>query len=592
MPATRSTRSTRSTRATRSAKDAIDEASEGAQAAETEAKVAIDGAERQAEPQVGSGGDAKGKEKGRASTRKVAAAGNGAASNRAKASTSSNGKSARSPKKEKGAGDDEEEEVQEQVEPDQSSQSEAVQMSSATKAEVAHASPAVEVETHSAKTNSEAVSGMEESNTPADGQVPQGSEAAQEPIALVIESDPVVLAAPSGDAAPPRRRAADSATSDATKHTAMEMAGHGHESEPVTAPLDDKPATCVSPVMQDTKEDVEMSKTELAQAPSTRSSARQARRAAGAKAATDSLRLDERKREEQADVAMTDAAAEEETTSATLAPGQVDQPIEAEQASRSEMSPTRERENKESAVAPATKDERRVRPRMDNELAKRGKRMFGMLNSTLGKAKEENERMASGEGAKRRAELASRLANKRAANERLVECARRLSQLESQIILQASKISSSESAFNALRSSKHRLASFLVTPVGNRLRDVQMEKRERAKEVPNAIGPPSDRGEDATDDAMAKAEAEWTEDKAKMVKELDELKRKYAALQAEMDQESAEAASLAPLRPTAQAPKRAERVDEEMGERDADEEVRRDANGEALSLEDAEMVLS
>lgn len=81
------------------------------------------------------------------------------------------------------------------------------------------------------------------------------------------------------------------------------------------------------------------------------------------------------------------------------------------------------------------------------------------------------------------------MANKRAATERLVEATRRSAQLEAQILAQASKISACEHALNISRSSKHRLASFLVTPIGPTLREAQVQKQEQAKEVPNAIGP-------------------------------------------------------------------------------------------------------
>ena len=109
---------------------------------------------------------------------------------------------------------------------------------------------------------------------------------------------------------------------------------------------------------------------------------------------------------------------------------------------------------------------RRTR-RLDLDSSKRGNRMFGLLNSTLTKAKEDNEKRNKGEAARKRAEIEARLQQKLQVEpirqRQLEDLMKRLRQLIRQLYEIAIDIETKESAIRLRKAQKRRLASFLIT---------------------------------------------------------------------------------------------------------------------------------
>ncbi|MCO5588290.1 hypothetical protein L7F22_042245 [Adiantum nelumboides] len=102
---------------------------------------------------------------------------------------------------------------------------------------------------------------------------------------------------------------------------------------------------------------------------------------------------------------------------------------------------------------------RRTR-RLDLDTSKRGNRMFGLLNSTLTKAKEDNEKRNKGEAGRKRAEVEARLQQKLQDEKRSEELSKRLKPLVRQLYDIAIEIESKESAIRLRKAQKRRLASF------------------------------------------------------------------------------------------------------------------------------------
>lgn len=389
MPPARSTRSTRSTRASRSTKDVVEESAapsgdepkdalkEDAPADESEER-ALEQAVEKVEVENAEEAAAGKKGKGRSTRQSTKAS---APVSRAKARASSKGKSAKGGQTGSVTGEQEDQEA------------------SALESEQQSATHAETDVGQSFEAGSPRVDVGEGAPQP----VVDGPDAAADPIALVAESSPAVLAAASGDASPPRHPAASvEVEQDSVVSTgaARENVDRSHERK-ATSPspaLDEPPLPSGGAVTGDVEMGVQ--KVGSITAPSARSTARQARRAAGAKAASESSRPDART-ESQAFEAAEDERMLDHPVADESA-GQASSSTEDKERKvgvvESTQSRTRE-ETKEADLAP--REERRVRPRMDNELAKRGKRLFGMLNSTLGKAKAENEKLASGEGVSR-----------------------------------------------------------------------------------------------------------------------------------------------------------------------------------------------
>lgn len=131
----------------------------------------------------------------------------------------------------------------------------------------------------------------------------------------------------------------------------------------------------------------------------------------------------------------------------------------------SSKSPQRSLSSHEIKSEPAAK---RTRRGGDADSAGRGRRLFGLLNQTLSKAKEDNVRRTSGEAGRRRAEVEARLQQRVKHDSAKMQKSKELTtQLETQLneaFSLAIEIQSMEMAVRLRKAQKRRLGSFLVTP--------------------------------------------------------------------------------------------------------------------------------
>lgn len=245
---------------------------------------------------------------------------------------------------------------------------------------------------------------------------------------------------------------------------------------------------------------------------------------------------------------------------------------------QSRMSPTDGKsERQDSAKRPR---------RTDAELAARGKRMFGLLNSTLSKAKEDNARRGSGEAvspsqidvgrtstkaalqARKRAEIEAKAHEKLRAEEENIKQTNELSerlrkQLQSAYDL-ALEMHSTDLTIRLRKSQKRRLASFLVTPSHSAKDDavlaekVSVDRRILEADIACCLAPlPSrptpdppvyflpkkimpkqedtlDDQEDRVDDGIDEADRAWEKEKDVMQDRLRDLKSDIASIRKDL----------------------------------------------------------
>ncbi|UZJ53257.1 hypothetical protein CBS101457_002577 [Exobasidium rhododendri] len=220
------------------------------------------------------------------------------------------------------------------------------------------------------------------------------------------------------------------------------------------------------------------------------------------------------------------------------------------------------------------KDDRRDGPkrprRVDADLASRGKRMFGLLNSTLSKAKEDNAKRSTGEAARKRAEIESRLQEKlKAEDETIKHSAELADELKSQLTQAysvAMDIYSHDAMVRIRKSHKRRLASFMITPSkysrldGESAEKMSLDGKVIATDVASCLAPlhmrtapdppvyflpkrmlekqddTLDDQEDRVDDAIEKADIEWEKQKTSLQEDLDRIKANIKRIRKELAQ--------------------------------------------------------
>ncbi|CAO1627040.1 unnamed protein product [Sympodiomycopsis kandeliae] len=205
------------------------------------------------------------------------------------------------------------------------------------------------------------------------------------------------------------------------------------------------------------------------------------------------------------------------------------------------------------------------RPRKDfPDAASRGRRMFGILNATLGKAKSESE--ATREQAARRAEIEKRqkerLKARQEEQDRLATL-KKASQIHSSREIElCQELLAGEASHRSIRASKRRLASFLVT--SNGMSSTAREDRRYAPvasshhiapNVPSSLPPLPPRSqneypiyflprkltlkqedklddqEDQVDEEIEKAEKDWEMRRDELRKELEAVRGELERLQ-------------------------------------------------------------
>lgn len=199
----------------------------------------------------------------------------------------------------------------------------------------------------------------------------------------------------------------------------------------------------------------------------------------------------------------------------------------------------------------------------------RGRRMFGLLNATLGKAKRESE--ARGDQSKRRAEIEQRQKERLDAQRRELERAsalRRALEPKYRIEIELCEaLLAGEASHRSMRASKRRLASFLVTSSGDgrsgQDRDRDRHRRDGpfrsqvAPKVPSSLAPLTDRDqalkhyplyflpktltpeqedvldeqEDRVDEEIEESDKMWERERDRLNERLDEVRREIARLQ-------------------------------------------------------------
>lgn len=199
------------------------------------------------------------------------------------------------------------------------------------------------------------------------------------------------------------------------------------------------------------------------------------------------------------------------------------------------------------------------RPRRANvDMAARSRRMFGLLNSTLSKAKEDNERRNNGEAAKKRAEIEARMKEKLKVEKEIIK---QHSNFVEDLTLQLSlgynlsmDIQSIDSMIRLRKAQKRRLASFMITPSessrydGEKAKRIAADGRVVAADIASCLAPlPSrptpdlaiyylpkrmlpkqddklDDQEDRVDDAIDEADQAWKKKRETMQQDLDRIK--------------------------------------------------------------------
>lgn len=196
--------------------------------------------------------------------------------------------------------------------------------------------------------------------------------------------------------------------------------------------------------------------------------------------------------------------------------------------------------------------------RADVDMAARGRRMFGLLNSTLSKAKEDNARRNSGEAAKKRAEIEARLQEKLKIEEEILKQNSTLEkELRSQLTIAynlAMEIISIDTMVRLRKAQKRRLASFMITPSessrydGEKAKRMAIDGRIVAADIASCIAPlPSrqipdipiyylpkrmlakqddklDDQEDRVDDEIDQADQAWEKKRETMQQDLNRIK--------------------------------------------------------------------
>ncbi|PWN35117.1 uncharacterized protein FA14DRAFT_37879 [Meira miltonrushii] len=215
---------------------------------------------------------------------------------------------------------------------------------------------------------------------------------------------------------------------------------------------------------------------------------------------------------------------------------------------------------------------RRTR-RLDIDPSKRGNRMFGLLNSTLAKAKEDNEKRV--EAARKRAEIEARLQqklqNETVRQKQLEELSKKLKPLVRQLHEIAIEIESKEAAIRLRKAQKRRLASFLITTSelstydGKIARQTSVDEKVLAPDVTLTLAPIGprhpklvmrpdshpiyflpkknlntqddrlDEQEDRVDDEIDDADKAWGTEKAHLQDKMNALKDTILDIKSEMD---------------------------------------------------------
>lgn len=215
---------------------------------------------------------------------------------------------------------------------------------------------------------------------------------------------------------------------------------------------------------------------------------------------------------------------------------------------------------------------RRTR-RLDIDPSKRGNRMFGLLNSTLTKAKEDNEKR--GEAARKRAEIEARLQQKlhdeSVRQKQMEDLSKKLKPLLRQLYEIIIEIESKESAIRLRKAQKRRLASFLITTSELSTYDGKIAKvssvdgKVLAPDVtltlapigprhPQSVMRPDshpiyflpkknlstqddrlDEQEDRVDDEIDEADKAWQDEKAHLEDRMSDLKDVILGIKSEMD---------------------------------------------------------